>query len=334
MIDVKQLEATIQTMITQAVNQHVSNAVAASNPGAILAERLDLYLQKALSNRTQSGLITSDAIDWNADGISANLIRGGVIERLRSSGIDDVADHINLTVTNNQVIVENQLVSRSLHVIDGAEFGQASVHGDLHVAGNLIVKGEQFVNQLAGLVDDRISDFNNRRGMDTAGKALTSSGDLLIDSKQLGPTVVESNLRRVGRLRELMVTGSAEIADTVYVEDGRIGVNTNEPAGVFTVWDEEAEFTLRKYQRNTMYLGSTRDVNLAIGVNGQVILEIQKDRITVPAIQIANIAISVSKQMPSGRGQPGELVIMQDIVEGQPWAYQCAGGDKWIALNR
>ena len=77
----------------------------------------------------------------------------------------------------------------------------------------------------------------------------------LIDNNSLGNSIIESNLRKVGRLTSLSVTGITELADTVYINNGRLGVNTEEPAGVFTAWDEESELTVRKYKNRTMYVG-------------------------------------------------------------------------------
>jgi hypothetical protein len=92
------------------------------------------------------------------------------------------------------------------------------------------------------------------------------------------------------------------LAQTVYIDHGRLGINTIEPAGVFTAWDEESELTIRKYKQRTMYVGSSRDSELVLGVNGDAVLAVRKHGVEVNSVKIGNITVSNVNGEPSHRG--------------------------------
>ena len=119
----------------------------------------------------------------------------------------------------------------------------------------------------------------------------------------------------------------------MYVDNGRLGINTEEPAGVFTAWDEESEITIRKYKNRTMYIGSSRDSELVLGVNGNAVVAVRKHGIETNSVKIGNITVTTANQAPAHRGAPGDLVINEATVGNQPWAWRCTGGETWLPLK-
>ena len=107
---------------------------------------------------------------------------------------------------------------------------------------------------------------------------ITVNQNTVIEGNQLGTSITESNLQKLGLLRELQVSGETAIAGTFYVGNKRIGVNTIEPSAALAVWDEEVELTVSKYRDDTarlatpraqtLILGSNRNNNIILGTDG------------------------------------------------------------------
>ena len=301
--------------------------------GSILLERIDEYVEsRATSGKLQRGMIDHNRIDWSNYSLSAERIGSGTIHDFTSDGIEDHASEINLTVLDGQVVIENETVTKHLTVVNTATVKTLSV-GKLIVNDGITIHDGNFSEQIKGLIDSRISQRASEDDWDTNGKPLQSNRKVLINDNALGSSIVESNLRKLGRLTNLSVTGVTELAETVYIDNGRLGINTEEPAGVFTAWDEESEISIRKYKNRTMYIGSTRDSEMVLGVNGDAVVAIRKHGIETNSVKIGNITIKTANREPSHRGSPGDLVINEATAAGQPWAWRCAGDDKWLPLK-
>jgi hypothetical protein len=117
-------------------------------------------------------------------------------------------------------------------------------------------------------------------------------------------------------------------------DTGKVGINTSEPEGAFTVWDDDSELTIRRYKKKNMYIGTMRDTDLSLGTNGDIKLAIRKDgTVEMRSIELNGLKISVSDTVPSHQGLPGELVLMSHASEDEPWAYRCISGDRWKAIK-
>ena len=323
----------INEEIRRVLSNKIDNLISNIDIGSILLERIDQYVEsRATSGKLQRGMIDHNRIDWTDYSLSAERVGSGTIHNFTSDGIEDHASDVNLTVLDGQVVIENETVTKQLTVVDTATVKNLSV-GKLVVNDGITIHDGSFSDQIKSLIDSRISQRASENNWDTNGKPLQSNGRVLVDNSALGSSIVESNLRKVGRLTDLNVTGETTLAETVYIDNGRLGINTEEPAGVFTAWDEESELSIRKYKNRTMYVGSTRDSDLVLGVNGDVVLAIRKTGIETNSIKISNITITTGNVEPSHRGHPGDLVINDASRPGAPWAWRCAGGEKWIPLT-
>ena len=323
----------INEEIRKVLSNKIDNIIKNIDIGSILLERIDEYVEsRATSGKLQNGLIDHRRIDWTDYKLSPDRIAKGVFRNFISDGIEDHADDVNLTILNGQVVIENETVTNQLTVVDSANIKNLSV-GKLVINDGVIFNDSSFSDQIKGLIDSRISEKNNENTWDTYGKSLKSNNTVLIDSTGLGSSVVESNLRKLGRLTSLSVGGTTELAETVFIENGKLGINTDEPSGAFTVWDEESELSIRKYKNRTMYVGSTRDSKIVLGVGGDAVLAVHKDGIEVDAVKIGNITITNGNCEPTHRGSPGDLVINQVASAGQPWAWRCTGGENWLPLK-
>jgi hypothetical protein len=325
-IDINQ---EIQKVLTEKINGIVSNV----DIGSIILERIDNYInERASSGKLSRGVISHEQVDWTDYVLPAAHIGTGVIKNFTSQGIDDHATEVNLTVLDGQVIIENETITKDLVVVESANIKQLTVD-NLTINQKLVIKDPLFSAHIRGMIDNKIAQSQEDNTWDTMGKPLLSNGVEMLSTGKLGPSIVESNLRKVGRLTELSVTGEATLGETVYIGNGKMAINTDEPSGVFTVWDEEAELSIRKYKNRTMYVGSTRDSELVFGVGGDAIVNIRRTGVETNSVKIGNITISNGNKEPSEGGSPGDLVINDSVNSGQPWAWRCTGGKKWIPLK-
>jgi len=319
----------IQKVLTEKINNLISNI----DIGSIILERIDNYInERASSGKLSRGMISHQQVDWSNFSMPAAHVGSGTIKNFTSQGIDDHATETNLTVLDGQVVIENETITNELTVVETANIKQLTVE-KIIINSGLTIKDANFSEQIKSLIDSRISQHQADSTWDTGGKPLVGNGVELIAPGKLGSSIIESNLRKVGRLIELSVTGETELADTVYISNGKMAINTDEPAGVFTAWDEEAEVSIRKYKNRTMYVGSTRDSELVLGVGGDAVLNIRKSGIETNSVKVGNITITNGNREPSNSGAPGDLVINDAVASGQPWAWRCLGGNKWVPLK-
>lgn len=320
----------LQEKVDLAVKSRAAQTVSQVDLGTEISKRIAGFVEeRMLQAKLPENFIPASSINWNNSKLSADFVGSGTIQDFTSRGIEDCASDINLTVLDGQVVVENELVSTHITVVGNANIKNLSA--DNITVGKITVNDSSFVESIKGLIDNRISQQMNNSDIDLIGKPLKSNNQVILDHKSLGNSIVESNLRKVGRLTTLSVIGETELAETLYINNGKLGVNTDEPAGVFTAWDEESELTIRKYKNRTMYIGSTRDSELVLGVAGDAVVAVRKDGIETNKVKIGNINITSSTKQPVYRGAPGDLVI--NCGTEKAWAWRCTGGETWIALN-
>jgi len=326
-----QLAKDIQQKLDLEVKARVASTVSQTDVGTEISVRIADFVEHRMAKADlPNSFIPARSIDWQDFKLSADRIGRGVVESFVSSGIEDIASEINLTVMDGRVVVEQELVTQHLSVLGNTALKNLTVDR-ITINQDIVIQSGKFVEDIRNLIDNRIEHHKNQQ-IDLQGRELTSNQVKLIDTKSLGPTVVESNLRKLGRLTDLSVIGETNLAETVYVNNGRLGINTDEPAGVFTAWDEEAEITVRKYRNRNMYIGSTRDSDLTLGVAGNGVLEINRLGIATTTVKIGNVTISTASAEPVHRGAPGDLVINDRPTANQPWAWRCTGGTVWVGL--
>ena len=330
------LDKILQDKIDDAVRIRLAGMVSNVDLGTEISKQIAGYVGGKMSaGDLPRGLIPADAINWKGHAISGDIISGGVINDFSSNGIQDIASAIELTVMDGMVVIESNMVADQISVNSASEFKSSlNVAGDLRVGGNLILLNSSFNQQVAALVDDRLT-AEKSKPIDIDFTPVMSDGKEVLTANKLGPSVVFSNLRKVGNLQDLNVIGPMIASDTLHVIDGMVGINTDAPVGALTIWDEDTELTIRKHKSKTVYLGTTRDCDLVIGTAGNPALSVRRDSsVAVNSLAIGSISIVVSDKIPEQQGKPGDLVIMADPKSDQPWAYQCLGGNTWAALKR
>lgn len=320
-------------LVEQELRNRTANAIARIDISSEVGKHIDAYLEsKITAAALPRGLIHHQAINWNGFNLSADALSDGTIENFASTGIQDVANQVELTVADGVVVVENSLISRRAEFKESV-VADSIVVNDIRIKNNLMMN-ENINAQFASMIKDGVNREMANRKIDIVDNPIYANGREVLTDSSLGPSVTNSNIRKLGRLIELNVSGTAQFSETMVVTDsGQVGINTGEPEGALTVWDDDSDLTIRRYKKKNMYLGTMRDTDLSLGVNGDVKLAIRKDgSVELNTLVINGLKISVSSTVPYEPGSPGELVIMSNASMSEPWAYRCVNGS-WAALK-
>lgn len=326
----KKLEELIEKEVKVMVANAVSRTDLATEVGKKIAEYVDAKMKAAA---LPEGMISHRAINWADFDPFSTILDHKTFQNFASTGIQDVADEIELTVADQVVVVENTLIARNAEVKENFAANDMSVN--TIIIRDQLVMNEKINKQFVSLIKDTFHKEKSVSKIDVVENPIYANGKEVLTENTLGPSIISSNLRKLGRLTELNVGGLAQFNDTLIVTDtGKIGINTSEPEGALTIWDDDSELTIRRYKKKNMYVGTMRDTDLSLGVNGDIKLDIRKDgTVAMNYLELNGIKISSSSSVPAGHGKPGELVLMKNPSEDEPWAYRCIGGDRWKAIK-
>ena len=280
----------------------------------------------------------------NPDGlyIKAEQIAAGVIRNFESTGIQDKANETQVTIMDNATVYENQLVAKELHIA-----GQAVIDGDLVLNGKLSNTTELFKelqehsaeairNELRGgmytefsnLVFDRIK----QRGLDAT--VFTYAGQPFLRENGLAPTILHSNLQKVGALKELQVIGETLLDETLYVSNNRVGVNTIDPESALDVWDQEVEIQFGKVEQNTGLISAPRNQRLIFGSNGNYNLVCNPDgSVSVTTLNLGGVRQTSSAIAPTDDSPKGTIVWNSNPTIGAPIGYVSLGNARWAQFG-
>lgn len=324
----------LQALLENEIKQRAANAVARVDmPSEVGKQIAECVSNKIKIAALPEKFINHKNINWDGFQLTADALTDGIIENFTSLGIQDVASQIELTVSDNVVVIENTLVVKNAEVKENFVADDVAVN-NITISGQLNMN-EQINKQFVSLIKDVFNKEFTSKQIDIVEKPILANGKEVLNENTLGPTIVNSNLRKLGRLTELNVSGPAHFNDTLIITNtGKIGINTEEPEGALTIWDDDSDLTIRRYKKKNMYVGTMRDTDLSFGTNGDVKLALRKDgTIAMNKIELNGLNISVSNSVPSGNGQPGEIVFISNASEDEPWAYRCIGGDRWKAIR-
>jgi hypothetical protein len=272
--------------------------------------------------------IPSTALNLDHAVISASVLQGGQANNFASTGLSDFASNSVLTLTDDQILVDTNLI----------------VKGNLVVLGKLETDtvfyqtlskdvADSVATNIASVVDAARAELNTGISVEQ----VLLNGDPIIKENALSRFVTDSNLQKVGQLRELDVAGEALINETVYVGRRRMGINTLEPQSALDIWDQEVEIIAEKFEANTGYLGLGKTGTLRIGVDRRNAITIRPNAdVEIPGLKIGRldkIALSVSADIPTGPGSPGDIIFNNQPIENSIFAWICLEGTRWAPVR-
>lgn len=334
----RDLEAEVSAIVNNIVTDYLMGAAQ-----KILENKLaELDLTALIESKTTSTVknlldtvsfpersIAYSSVDFTGYTLNAESITGGIYKNFTSTGIQDVSDSPQLTITDTGLVVVNNITAENLLISDNTFTNNLTVEGILNVTGP-IADSAILRKYAADISDERIS-ANNQLNIDLTNRGILDNGKLVLSTDTLGPGVINSNLRRLGNLTELTVSGQAIICETLMVSDNKVGINTEEARGALSVWDQDAEFTLVKSAQRTMFAGSTRMTDVSLGTNNQDQIKLKNTgeiEISGP-IRFNGILVKVTDRIPEQVGEPGELQILRD----GSGIYRCLGQNSWQRIS-
>jgi hypothetical protein len=144
------------------------------------------------------------------------------------------------------------------------ELSYLKFNGDIEGKG-LIWSGNGYTKQFVW--NPEPERFFSSETIDIAkGKQFSINGVKVIDDKEIGSTVVKSNLREVGRLRGLIVDGSMSVNQYLFYNgtSDRLGLGTEEPNAALSIADDGVEIVLGSREHNKAGIGVYNSADLEL----------------------------------------------------------------------
>jgi len=332
-----QITAQLSKSVTVSANVQIAKEVAKRVAVMDINTVIQGIVEAKIGALVQTGAfgqasINHSSIDFKGFKFSGDMIKGGIIENFGSIGIDDRSTEVQLTILDNAVAFEKSIWAPN-----------AKIKGDLEVDGE--IKGsalEQLVKlsvenlkgnkELLQVHSDAIHKDLTTKGLDL--DKITQQGKDVISGSQLGYHITDSNLQRVGQLKELQTKGEALLSDTLYVTTRRVGVNTTEPSTTFVIWDEEVELVVAKQSKDTAFIGMPRYQRLVLGANGHTNLTLDTDgSVEIENLRVGNTPMSSASAIPNYDAITGTIVWNENPAPGGPVGWICLGAVRWAKFG-
>lgn len=277
-------------------------------------ERIDAVISDIVNQKLQTidfpdNSIPASKINVNGLRISKSTIQDHVF----GSGIEDIADTVQLTVMDGAVVVENDLITNS-------------IKATTVTADTLIVK--DFATDqpwYATMKQDVLASVPKPETPKDWSFKIAE-----MDAK------IQVNAAR-NQLNELEVSGEAMLSDVLYTTPGnkRVGINTMEPSDALTVWDQETEVVIGKHASQEGYIGTRRRQDLNIGANNTVGLKIRSDgTVSMDKLELLGRTIGSSKTIPGHAAKKGDIVLNDNPAVGGYVGWVCLDGIRWAGYGK
>lgn len=334
--------------LTESAQQQIDQYVKSKLSQFDVKPVLDRIVENKLSNLVEvkgfpERSIPHTSVDFAGLRLTGDQISGGIIENFGSTGIEDRASFVQMTVLDHGVAFETALFAPG-----------ANIKGTLVVDGDLVVNGDiptdnlvfQKLVRLAGenikenLNQEFFQGFSNTvfariqsDGLDL--DKITQGGREIVKGNQLGYHIVDTNIQRLGVVRDFQTAGENLLSNTLYVTNGRVGVNTLEPSAALAVWDEEVEFTVSKRGQDRGFVGLPRRQTLVVGVNGRDNLVLDPEGgVRAQHLTVNNVPMTSGKGIPNVAGNIGQIVWNEQPDLGQSIGWVCLGGHRWASFGK
>lgn len=339
------IERQIRLAVDQSMEGYVDKVISQLMLDPAWVSKIETQINHGFARRVNEQISMLDLKSLLADSVKDLFhdIKDQLQQELKTPGIVDISNKQEITVMEDVVVVENQLASKSMLVDTDAE-----IRGTLTV-NNLALRGSVNVdNQSWGELSDHISEVTLSKmtnvwqqelveqvldqartsGIDFSN--ITIEGRSIVDGDTLNASITKSNIKKLGTLEDLEVSGPASINETMTVNRRRVGINTDEPEMALSVWDEEVSVVAGKLAKQQAFVGTSRLTNLTLGVNRVPQIEMDVDGLTtIKQLRVGQHRISHGREIPGHSGTRGDIVFNSDPKPGSPFAWVCLGAFKW-----
>ena len=341
-----QITNQLNTSLAQSANDQIAKEITRRVAQTDFNTTIAGIVEGKINSLVQTGAFGSASIDHssiNFQGFkfSGDMIDGGIVKNFSSTGIDDRASQVQMTLLDQAVAFEKAIWSPSAIIK-----GKLTVEGDLVVLGD-IDSTSKAANTLADMAvakiknDAELLDLHSTTILESIGKngidlkRITQDGREIVNGNQLGYHITDSNLQRVGMIRDLQTQGEAVLSDTLYVTGKRVGINTIEPSAVFVVWDEEVELIITKHSKDIGYIGMPRYQSLVLGANNKDNLVLNTDgSVEIENLRVGNTPMSSATATPNYNAITGTIVWNENPGIGGAVGWICLGDARWAKFGK
>ena len=319
----------VTNLLEKSINQYIEDQF----KDDLFITKLSSLVSQAVNRRLER-LELTETVD---KAVTAKL------ETYFDSVIDIQATTRQLTITDDYLVNENELITRQLHTTERAVFDN-----DLTVNGTLILKGKVNTDNeswmelkdsiTANVLGEIETQTKEQLTEDIVSLAKTQgigfddvlvNGKKLIDGDRLAPTVTRTNIIEVGGLTELQVKGFTTLNnETLNVLNTRVGINTDKPTMALELWDQEVSMSMGKVSKDTGFIGLAGKGDLHIGINQQGDIRITEDGLVkINKLRIGRNSVVWSDMVPGKQGLKGDIVFNSGNEPVAGW--RCSGGFNW-----
>ena len=284
--------------------------------------------------------IPYSAIDFRGFKFTGDQIQGGIIKNFSSTGIDDRANNIQLTLMDKGSVFEGTVFApdaliRGSLTVDGDLILKGDIPDGSNIINKLVVQSSQQIKsdtEFIGIITESVKQNIATSGIDL--DSIKQNNKEVVVGNRLGYQITDSNLQRVGMLRDLQTQGENVLSDTLYVTQKRVGINTISPTATFVIWDQEVEMIITKRSQDVGYIGTPRNQNLILGANNKHNLTLDQDgSVEIENLRVGNTPMSSASVIPNYNAITGTIVWNESPAVGGPIGWVCLGGSSWAKFG-
>jgi hypothetical protein len=286
--------------------------------------------------------IPAEAIEFKGLQLTGDNITGGIIKNFGSLGIQDLSKDVQLTLLDEAVVIENNVVTLGLQVK-----GTTVLEGDVVINGNVPPESQFYSSLISNAVDGVKNSMNQeffgdyatvifdrirQEGLDL--NRITLNGTEVITGNKLNYGITDTNITRVGMVKDLQTAGETYLSEVLYVGKNRVGINTLEPANSLSVWDQEVELGMGKRSRDVGWIGTTRRQDFILSANNQDNLTLKQDgTVSVQRLQVNKINLISVASTPNNNEPRGTVAFNENPAPGQPIGWVSLGNGAWAKFG-
>ncbi len=271
--------------------------------------------------------------------LSGDHINGGKILNFSSGGISDKASKEQISISDDGVVIPlfsngfevkgkiqadhvkttiieaDEIRGNLRSVLDGPiEFGGPIIfEGDNIEGKGILWPGQGYTKQFIFASNpDRIFLSEN---LDLSrGKNISINNLKIIDETSLGTSITKSYLREVGRLKGLIVEGSATLGEYFHFDgnSNRFGIGTEQPNATVSILENDIELVLGTKNTAKAFVGTYASHGLELITDNQSRITISPDgNITLGNFKSSPVQVSINGKLAVRVNNPDPDVDLQ-----------------------
>lgn len=353
MIEASALAAVIEKQIRDAVDQSIESYVEKTITQLTLdpawVTKIENLINQNFARKFNERLSMMDVGELVRSHIDQGFekFQERLVKTFKTNGISDIAKELELEVCDELVRVRDRLITNTILVESDAKISGTLDVNNLCVRGSINTDNRSW-NELTTVIKKQVLEGLDQQWQESLvelvlEKASTDGiefenvlldGEPLVSGSVLNPKITDTDIQKVGVLKDLTVLGHSSLNETLHINRRRVGINTNDPEMALSIWDEEVSIIAGKISSQKGFIGTSRMTPLSIGINRTSAIDIDTDNlVTVKKLRVGQHRIGHESQVPGYSGTRGDVIFNSDPKPGSPFAWVCLGGFKWQTIK-